>query len=163
MALTLGFSAAMEKPFTFPDVDRKELRKHLRPPAAGLAKAAKKLVGTRGVSKPGDFPGLQTGTMQKSITPIFWKSGWGVTIAPKTKKILSVKEAYYPAFVVYGHRAPRTRTAQDNRRHRATAGVKVAKPRANFMVAAVDVFGKSKIQKALDEMLENSIKPIGVK
>lgn len=163
MALSLGFSANLERPFTFPDVDRKELRKHLRPPAAGLAKAAKKLVGTRGVSKPGDFPGLQTGLMQKSITPIFWKSGWGVTIAPKTKTILSAKEAYYPAFVLYGHRAPRTRTAMDNRRHRATTGVKVAKPRKNFMTAAVDVFGKSRIQKALDEMLADSIKPIGVK
>ena len=163
MALTLDFSAKLEKPFTFPDVDRKELRKHLRPPAAGLAKTAKKLVSTRGVSKPGDYPGLQTGTMRKAITPIFWKSGWGVTIAPKTKTILRAKEAYYPAFVLYGHRAPRTRTAMDNRRHRATAGVKVAKPRANFMVDAADIFGRSRIQKVLDEMVADSIKPIGVK
>ena len=163
MALTLGFSAQVEKPFTMPDVDTKVLKKKLRVPAQGLTKAARKLVSTRGVSKPGDYPGLQTGAMRKAITPIVWKSGWGVTIAPKTKKILEASTAYYPAFVVYGHRAPRTRTAQDNRRHRATAGVKVAKPRKNFMVDAVDVFGRSRIQKALDEMLADCIKPIGVK
>ena len=163
MALSLNFSAKLEKPFTFPDVDRKELRKHLRPPASGLAKTAKKLVSTRGVSKPGDYPGLQTGLMRKAITPIYWESGFGVTVAPKTKTILKAKEKYYPAFVLYGHRAPRTRTAMDNRRHRATAGVKVAKPRANFMTAAADIFGRSRIQKALDEMVAESIKPIGVK
>lgn len=163
MALSLDFSAKLEKPFTIPDVDRKALKKHLREPAKGVAKTARKLVSKRGLSKPGDYPGLQSGTMKKAITPIVWESGYGITVAPKTSKILKAVGAFYPAFVVYGHRKPRVRTALENRRHRATVGVKVAKPRRNFMTGAADVFGRSKIQKALDEMVADSIKPIGVK
>lgn len=150
-------SAKIEKPFRFADVDVKVLKKQLRKQANVVNKQAKRLVSKKGLSEPDAFPGRQSGTMRKSIKTVVWKSGFGATVKP----VIKGKE-FYPAFVVYGHRGPKTRTAEDNRKRRKIVGGKVAAPRANFMAEAIQRIGSSNIQAAMTGAFEASIKPVGI-
>ena len=146
----------IERPFRYADFDVKVLKRRLRKEAGKVQRQAKRLISTGGVSKPGAMPGRQSGTMKKSIKVRVWKSGFGATVRP----ILDGE--FYPAFVVYGHRGPKTRTAADKRRHQKTVGSKVAAPRANFMPAASEKVGVSNLQKAMAAAMDEALKPIGI-
>ena len=150
-------NAQIERPFRFADFDVKVLKRRLRKEAGKVQRQARRLISSQGVSQPGAMPGKQTGRMQKSVKTKVWRSGFGATIRP----ILSEGD-YYPAFVVYGHRGPKTRTAEDNRKHRKTVGGKVAAPRANFMVTATEKVGVSNLQKAMAEAMDDALKPMGI-
>lgn len=135
-------SAEIEKPFRFADFDVRVLKRHLRKQANKIRKEARRLVSKRGVSNPGDFPGLRTGRMRKGIKVEVWKSGYGATIRPTVPD----KTAPYPQYVVFGHLGPKKTSPK-------TAA------RANFMVAAADRVGEGQLKEGLRIALESSFKP----
>lgn len=137
------------------DYDGRELRKTLRKAGSDVRRIARKLISKRAVSEAGEFPGKQTGEMAKSIRVHVSRSGYSVSIHPtKTSRM----PAYYPAFVVYGHRAPHSETKEEARAHKARSGKKVAAPRKNFIVDAATE-NRLQFERDMYEALSNSIKP----
>lgn len=85
------------------DYDRKPLRRMLNKGAAVVRKEARRIVSRRAISRAGEIPGMQTGTMRKAIGTVSRgsKGGWvkvGVRTIPDS--------AFYPAFLFYG--SPKT-------------------------------------------------------
>ncbi len=114
--------------FTFWDFDKKVIRSALREVGKDVRKAARQRISKRAVSRPGEPPGRQSGEMQRSIKATVSRSGQSVWIRPtKTKNM----REFYPAFVVFGHRGPRSDSAKQQSKKRD--GNKVALPRENFM------------------------------
>ena len=122
------------------DYDPKALKKPLRKSGNAVRKIARKMISRKAVSEAGQFPGKQTGEMAKSIKVKVSKSGYSVAVYPTKTQAMPV---YYPAFVVYGHRAPYSETAQEARSHKQRAGKKVAAPRKNFVPEAADKYAKT--------------------
>lgn len=122
------------------DYDAKALKKPLRQSGNAVRKIARKMISRKAVSEAGKFPGKQTGTMQKSIKIKVSKSGYSVAVYPTKTQAMP---AYYPAFVVYGHRGPNSETAQEARSHKQRSGKKVAAPRKNFVPEAADRYAKT--------------------
>ncbi|HSH72346.1 MAG TPA: hypothetical protein VK974_04735 [Methylophilaceae bacterium] len=85
--------------FTRADFDKKKIRKTLRIEGRAIQKIARKLIGRKAISRPGEFPGKQTGMMIRSIKVKVSRSGFLVRIAPE--KIPGMKD-FYPAFLHYG-------------------------------------------------------------
>lgn len=122
------------------DYDPKALKQPLRKSGNAVRKIARKMISRKAVSEAGQFPGKQTGEMAKSIKVKLSKSGYSVAVYPTKTQAMP---AYYPAFVVYGHRAPYSETAQEARSHKQRAGKKVAAPRKNFVPEAADKYAKT--------------------
>ena len=149
----------------FPWLDRRELKKQFKVIGAEIANTAKRYVGKRGTSRPGQFPGKSTGRLQRTIQWHAWKSGTGVTVdsykTPKGKKTKGMK-VFYPAFVLYGHRAPKADmfNGEPDKRQRGKrrVGKKVAKPRKNWIVAATRKYQHSHFERDMKNMLENAVK-----
>lgn len=99
------------------DFDRKKIRKVLRKEGGEVRKIARKLIGRRVVSRPGEYAGRDTGRMIRSIKAVVSKPGFLVRIAPS--KTAEMKD-FYPAFLNYG-------SATNN-----------LAPRRNFMIDALD-------------------------
>lgn len=137
------------------DYDPKALKEPLRKAGNDVRKAARKLISRRVVSAPGEFPGRQTGEMQRSMRVKVSRSGYSVAVYPTKTQAMPV---YYPAFVVYGHRGPGSETEAEARRHKKRSGVKAAKPRKNFVEAAAKVYA-STFQNEMTEALADAIKP----
>lgn len=139
------------------DYDKSSVRKSLRASASGLIKLTRKMISRKAVSKPGEFPGMKTGRMKAAVTSKVSKSGYSVAVFPcmgKKKKALPI---YYPAFVIYGHRAPHSETTQEARSHKARSGKKVAAPRKNFVVEAAKKYEKT-FQSEMFDALGEAIK-----
>lgn len=135
------------------DYDGKALKKPMRKAGNEVRKIARKLISRRAVSKAGEYPGKQTGRMQKSLRVKVSKSGYSVSVYPdKTDDM----PAFYPAFVVYGHRGPGSQ-ANDGPSHRNRKGKKVAAPRENFVPAAAEKYAET-FQKNMFEALGEAIK-----
>lgn len=84
------------------DYDRKAMRRALNRGAAEVRKEARRLV-TRGiVSRAGEFPGVDSGTLRRAIGIIKRgsKGGWVKIGVKKTEGMAD----YYPAFLFYGSR-----------------------------------------------------------
>lgn len=157
----IRLQATFKKPLNFADFDKKELRKGFRKVGAGVAKIAKKLSGKKGLSLPGEFPGKQTGIFQKSLSYKVSRSGFSVAIKPYSKgKVQSAfkERGFYPAFVVYGHAAPK-KSKRSRSHKRQDASGKVAKPRANPVVEAVQEYGRTQFERAVQQILQNAFKP----
>lgn len=136
------------------DYDPKALKQPLRKSGNAVRKIARKMISREAVSEAGQFPGKQTGEMAKSIKVKVSKSGYSVAVYPtKTQEM----PAYYPAFVVYGHRAPYSETAQEARSHKQRAGKKVAAPRKNFVPEAADKYAKT-FESEMFDALGDAIK-----
>lgn len=136
------------------DYDPKALKQPLRKSGNDVRKIARKMISREAVSEAGQFPGKQTGEMAKSIKVKVSKSGYSVAVYPtKTQEM----PAYYPAFVVYGHRAPYSETAQEARSHKQRAGKKVAAPRKNFVPEAADKYAKT-FESEMFDALGDAIK-----
>lgn len=141
----------------YPDFDVRVLKAGLRKEGREISNRARRLVSVRGVSRPGAMPGLQSGVLRKSIKAKVSRTGFTVKVKPYLTQWMK-NGVFYPAFVYYGHRGPKTRTAWDNRRHGKTVGVKVAEPRAAFMIAAADQLGIPKINRDLATLMEAAVK-----
>lgn len=136
------------------DYDPKALKQPLRKSGNAVRKIARKMISREAVSEAGQFPGKQTGEMAKSIKAKVSRDGYLVRIAPTKTKAMPV---YYPAFVVYGHRAPYSETAQEARSHKQRAGKKVAAPRKNFVPEAADKYAKT-FESEMFDALGDAIK-----
>lgn len=83
------------------DYDRKRMTAALRKGAAEVRKQARRLVSRKAISKPGEYPGLQSGALRRAIGIVSRGSrgGWvkvGVRSIPGS--------VFYPAFLFYGTR-----------------------------------------------------------
>nr|DAH23440.1 MAG TPA: putative head tail adaptor [Caudoviricetes sp.] len=136
------------------DYDPKALKQPLRKSGNAVRKIARKMISREAVSEAGQFPGKQTGEMAKSIKVKVSKSGYSVAVYPTKTQAMP---AYYPAFVVYGHRAPYSETAQEARSHKQRAGKKVAAPRKNFVPEAADKYAKT-FESEMFDALGDAIK-----
>lgn len=117
------------------DYDRKAMRRALVKGAAQIRKEARRIVSRRAISKPGEFPGMQTGALKRAIGIVSKgsKGGW-VKVGVKTIK----GSDFYPAFLFYG-----TPT--------------LAK-RGNFMVSALDT-KRETVRDEIREALKNALVP----
>lgn len=146
---------AVDPGFRTIDYDNREMKKALRKAGGDVLKLARKLISENAVSAPGQYPGKATGEMSRSIKVKTSRSGFTAFVHPsKTAKM----PAYYPAFVVYGHRAPHSETKEEARAHKARSGKKVAAPRKNFIVDAATE-NRLQFERDMYEALSNSIKP----
>ena len=136
------------------DYDPKALKQPLRKSGNAVRKIARKMISRKAVSEAGQFPGKQTGEMAKSIKVKVSKSGYSVAVYPTKTQAMP---AYYPASVVYGHRAPYSETAQEARSHKQRAGKKVAAPRKNFVPEAADKYAKT-FESEMFDALGDAIK-----
>ena len=136
------------------DYDPKALKQPLRKSGNAVRKIARKMISREAVSEAGQFPGKQTGEMAESIKVKVSKSGYSVAVYPTKTQAMP---AYYPAFVVYGHRAPYSETAQEARSHKQRAGKKVAAPRKNFVPEVADKYAKT-FESEMFDALGDAIK-----
>lgn len=153
----LHWGVKFDGPLKTPDFDRKVMRKHLGKMGREVAKIGRKLVSKKAVSEPGQYPGKDTGTLQKSIKAKVSKSGFSVGIRPYPQYFNG--GPYYPAFVYYGHRAPNTETAAEARSHKKRTGKKVAAPRKNFVADAAMFFGKTRYEAEMQALMAEAIRP----
>lgn len=119
------------------DYDRKAMRKALVRGAAEVRKEARRIVSRRAISKPGEFPGLQTGALKRAIGIVSKgsKGGW-VKIGVKSIK----GSIFYPAFLFYG--SPKTNLAK----------------RGNFMISALET-KKQTVRTEIRDALKNALVP----
>lgn len=163
MPPTLRIKAQIKTPLEFADFDKKAVRKGMRTIGSDVRKIARKLVSHRGVSRPGEYPGKRTGTLQKSIGSRVSRSGFSVAVANYAKgKPASVFEdrGFYPSPVLHGH-GPRGSRSKKHKRKSAAA--KTVQPRANWIADAVEQYGHGKFQGAVDGILKSAIKPGPIK
>ncbi len=136
------------------DYDRNRLKEPLKKVGKDVQKIARKNLSSKAVSKPGGFPGMQSGEMRRSIRYKVSRSGYSVYLYPaKTKKM----QDFYPAFVIYGHRAPGSETEKEARSHKKRVGKKVAEPRMNPIVSAAIAYEDS-FKSVMSEALDDAIK-----
>jgi hypothetical protein len=155
----LKFNVSFEKPLSFPDFDKRVLKKGFRKVGAEVTKLSRKLVSRKGLSKPYANPGMHTGHLRQSISAKVSKSGFSVGVANYSTKAL---KEFYPAYVYYGHVGPKKalRTRTGKRRHEANrSGKKVALPRNNYIIDAALRYGETKYQSVLRKVLADAIKP----
>ena len=137
-----------------PDFDRKALKPVMREIGREVRKLVRARISKKVVSKPGEPPGKVSGEMARSIKATVSRSGFSVWVRPTKTAKMSV---YYPAFVVYGHRGPGTRTEADERDRKKTVGEKVAEPRENFIEKVAQSYQptfEEKMTEALAEALK---------
>lgn len=84
------------------DFSPRNVRRAMRRAGADVRKAARRLVARRAISAAGQYPGKQTGELQKAIQARVSRSGWSVRIASYRTAGMERRNAYYPAFLVYG-------------------------------------------------------------
>lgn len=158
----LRIEAKFARPMNFADFDKKSMKKGFAQVGRDVSKIAKKLVSKKGVSAAGAYPGKQTGIFQKAISYKVSKSGFSVAIKPYAKgKQISAelkRRGFYPAFVVYGHAAPK-KSRRTRAHQKQSFEAKVAKPRANPVSAAAETYGRTRFQSVVSGILENAFKP----
>ena len=127
------------------DFDKAEVRKAMRRAGGEVQRAARALVKTAGVSKPGDNPGKQTGALGRGIRYRVSRSGFMVKVAPN--KSAGMAE-FYPAYLHYGVKAGarvrgrpglkrRARGARADLVERRKSGGWRIEPRNNYMADAL--------------------------
>ena len=79
------------------DIDVKAFRPKLRLIGRTLVKQARHKVSKVGVSKPGEYPGRQTGKLRKAIKYRLFKSGFGLVLM---QGMPDGAEEFYPSFLL---------------------------------------------------------------
>jgi len=137
------------------DFDSKVVRKAIRHSAGKVRAYARRLIARRAISAAGEFPGKDTGTMQKAIVvrmarPRGGRGGLWATVQPI--KTADMKN-FYPAILVAGVKGgPRDKS------HRTKPGNgswRIA-PRENFMIEAL-AKNEVYIREQLQDSLYNSL------
>ena len=97
----LEFASAMQGSL-HADFTPKHVRKTMRIVGADVRKNARRLVARRAISHAGQYPGMVTGELMRSIQAHVSRSGWSVRIASYRTARMKAKNAFYPAYLVYG-------------------------------------------------------------
>lgn len=133
-----------QKPLKFFDLDPKALKPHWRQIGRVINKDIKRRLSKRGLSRPGEVPGRQTGKLVKSSKFNVTKRGFSLFIFPK-----AIDNDFYAPFVIYGHVAPGRAGSGDN---------KVAQPRLNVWDKVVTEYGLKEFPDKAKEMVIDAIK-----
>lgn len=86
------------------DINVKAFRPKLRLIGRTMVKQARHKVSKVGVSKPGEYPGRQTGKLRKAIKYRLFKSGFGLVLM---QGMPDGAEEFYPSFLRYGAKRKR--------------------------------------------------------
>lgn len=151
----LKAEATFPSGLSYPDFDKKILKSEMRQAMKPLLKQARRAVSKKGTSAPGELPGLMSGDLRRNLKGKVSRSGFSFWIVESNKKL----HPFYPAFVYYGHRAPRTETAREAKRHSKRSGRKVAAPRENWIVHASELYARNEWPKVGERILSKAIKP----
>ena len=138
--------------FKFWDFDKKVIKAGLRDIGKSITKETKKALAKKAVSHPGEFPGMDSGTLRKAVGYKVSRSGHSVWVT--TRKTDKMKE-FYPAFVIYGHRGPKSDS--DSQHGKKRSGKKVALPRANYVVEIAQKYASS-FEERMARAFEEGIK-----
>lgn len=137
--------------FTRLDFDKKKVRKSMGVLGRDVQKAARRLVSRRAVSSAGEYPGRQTGRLQRSIKYKVSRPGFLVRIAPF--KTAEMGKDFYPAYLYYGVTGHARR--EDHKAQPKNGSWQVA-PRGNFMTDALEsrsANARQVLMKTLQEAL----------
>lgn len=88
--------------------NRREITKALRQGGQIVRRESRRLISRRAISSAGQFPGMDTGAMMRSIKISVGAGGGYVRIMPY--KTAEMGDDFYPAYLIYGTRrgiAPR--------------------------------------------------------
>lgn len=120
------------------DFDKKRVRKALNQGGGEVRKAARRLVARRAISNPGEFPGMSSGALMRSIK-IYKRGSKGgyVKIGPTKTAEMTM---FYPAFLYYGS----VKTGLGKR--------------ANYMTAALEQ-KREVVRSIIRSALMSSLKP----
>jgi hypothetical protein len=110
------------------EYDKKGVRKALRQEAGGVRKIARSLLGDRGTSAPGEFPGLRTGLLRRSIRSHALRGEMAVVVEASRsvlQKVRTPDDAGYPWMLLagskrYPKRSDPVQEALERRREAAT-------------------------------------------
>lgn len=81
------------------DFDKRAIKRALRKAGGDVRRTARRLVASKVISTPGDFPGKDTGVLLRSIMVKVSRAGFWVRVAPQKTAQMA---AFYPAFLFYG-------------------------------------------------------------
>lgn len=157
MPAPLTWGVELQKPLNYFDFDKSVLKPRMRKVGRDVVKMARKNVSRKAVSKPNEFPGRDTGLLRRAIKAKVSRSGFSVGIMPYPDAFQKAKEDYYAPFVYYGHRGPGADSSREQ--HKVRTGTKVAAPRKNFVVDAVERYGRNRYEAEMRALLADAVKP----
>lgn len=144
---------SLEPPLTLPDLDHRVVKKGLRKVGRAVVRIARKNISRRAtVSRPGEFPAMQTGALRKTVKSKVSKSGHSVGV----NSFPFDWNSPIPFFVLYGHRAPYT--DDESQAHKTRKGHKVAAPREDWVTAAAERYGRT-YPSVVEGIIDEAIKP----
>lgn len=122
------------------DFDKRVINRELRKQARRVQRRSRRMVATRAISEAGQYPGKQSGALQKAIDIVrpFKSTAFWIKVEPTTAKIKQTGKIYYPAILHHGSKA------------------RNISPRGNYMADALDQESeviRSGLQQALAEAL----------
>jgi hypothetical protein len=132
------------------DFDRKKIRHSLRQAGREVQRSARRLIAHKAISAAGDYPGKQSGQLQRAIKSKVSKYGFLVRVAPQKTATMT---AFYPAFLHYG-----IRNKAGHRGQQSKSGSWRIAPRANFMQDALNE-RRHRIRELLREALQRALVP----
>lgn len=115
--------------------NKREIKAALRKGGAIVRSEARRLIASRAISDPGDFPGYDSGAMSQSIKVQAASGGGYVKIQPF--KTAAMGAEFYPAFLAHG----------------TSRGLR---PRANFMETALEN-KREAIRAAITQALSDAL------
>ena len=124
------------------DFDKRVINRTLFVEGRRTQRTARRLVARKAISEAGQFPGKQTGALQKAIDLVRPRSkvGFWIKVEPTTAKIKQTGKIYYPAILHYGS---------------IKRGIA---PRENYMTAALET-NRAVSRAALAQALEKALIP----
>ena len=124
------------------DFDKRLVNRELLVQGRRVQRTARRLVARKAVSEAGQFPGKQTGALQKAIDLVKPRSklGFWIKVEPTTAKIKRTGKIYYPAILFHGSKK------------------RSIEPRGNYMVAALEA-NRAAIRAGLSAMLSVALVP----
>lgn len=114
------------------DYDKKPIRKRLRQEGGEVRNVARQLIARRAISHAGEFPGMQSGLLRRSVRVRALRGELAVLIEPSRsvlEKAVGAKDAAYPWILAAGTaalggpRADYVEVALNRRKEAATSAI----------------------------------------
>lgn len=121
------------------DFDKAKIRRAMRGFGQDVRKEARRRLARRAISAPGQDPGRDSGTLQRSIVYKVSKPGFLVRIYPGTAELRRKNNHWYAAYLYYGTK-------------------RGLEPRANYMAEALEA-RRPQVRAGLRAALLDSLKP----
>lgn len=155
------------------DFDQRAVRKVIMKEAREIRKLARRLISRKAISKPGDYPGRNTGDLRRSISVIGLKKSMGALILPKQTPLMKAR-GFFPEMLSKGTKRRIQKleankgVGRSNRRRRgqrvadsaarAGSGDYMIEPRANYMETALNA-RRTAARDAISQVLKTSLTP----